>query len=63
MSESYACPHCGTPTTGNCIGYAGKYRVMEMCAKCEAYIGSEAAQQEGATMKNRFEMERKLKCK
>ncbi len=59
--ESYACQHCGKPTTGRCIGYQGKKRVMEMCKGCEAYIGSEAAQQEGATMKNRFEMERRIK--
>ncbi|KKK63725.1 hypothetical protein LCGC14_2991390, partial [marine sediment metagenome] len=29
---------------------------------CEDYIGSSAAQQEGATMKNRIQMERNVKA-
>ncbi|MEE9302883.1 MAG: hypothetical protein V3U84_03765 [Thiotrichaceae bacterium] len=64
MSEElYACPHCGTPTKGRVIGMIGKKVVKKMCQGCEDYIGSPAAQQEGATMSNRFEMERKHKAK
>ena len=61
--ESYCCPHCGAPTTGRQIGFVGKKPVMTMCQACEDYIGSPAAHQEGATMKNRIEMERLLKQK
>ena len=34
---------------------------LEMCQACWDYIGSEAANLPGATMKNRLKMERKLK--
>ncbi len=54
----YLCPHCGTPTRGRIIGMVGKKVVREMCQGCKDYIGSPAAQQEGATMNNRFEMQR-----
>ena len=64
MSEKlYPCPHCGTPTKGKVIGMIGKKVIKEMCQGCEDYIGSPTAQQEGATMNNRFEMERKYKTK
>ena len=64
MSEElYPCHHCGTPTKGKVIGMVGKKEVREMCKGCEDYIGSPAAQQEGATMKNRFEMEQRLRSK
>ena len=59
----YLCPHCGTPTTGTVIGMVGKKEIKEMCQACEDYIGSPAAQQEGATMDNRIEMEQLLKRK
>ena len=50
------CPHCGIPTMG--VGHPeGPY--FEMCQDCYNYIGSPAAQQEGATMNNRIEMERR----
>lgn len=63
MSEAlYPCPHCGTPTKGKVIGMIGKKVVKEMCKGCEDYIGSPASQQEGATMNNRIEMERKHKA-
>ena len=62
MGELYPCPHCGTPTKGRVIGMVGKKVTKEMCKDCEKYIGSPAAQQEGATMNNRFEMERKYKA-
>ena len=63
MSEElYLCPHCGTPTKGKVIGMVGKKVVKEMCKGCEDYIGSPAAQQEGASMENRFEMERKYEA-
>lgn len=61
MNELYACPHCGTPTKGKVIGLVGKKEVRTMCKGCEDYIGSPAAQQEGATMNNRLVMERKYK--
>ena len=52
----YSCPYCKTPTEG----VDGKWGIhFEMCQGCYDYIGSEAAQQEGATMQNRIEMERK----
>lgn len=54
-----ACPYCGTPTERNIIGAVGKKLAQQMCEGCEKYIGSPAAQQEGATMQNRIEMERK----
>lgn len=57
----YPCPHCGTPTKGRIIGLNGPKPIKTMCKGCEDYIGSPAAQQEGATMNNRLEMERKLK--
>lgn len=60
IEELYCCPHCGTPTTGRVIGLMGKKPVKTMCKECEEYIGSPAAQQEGATMNNRIEMERKM---
>ena len=61
MKKLYPCPHCGIPMTGKTIGLIGKKPVREMCQACEDYIGSPAAQQEGATMNNRIEMERKFK--
>ena len=59
--ELYNCQHCGTPTKGKVIGMVGKKVVKEMCQGCKDYIGSPAAQQEGATMNNRIEMEQKYK--
>lgn len=59
----YCCPHCGIPTTGRVIGMIGKKVIREMCQACEDYIGSPAAQQEGATMNNRIEMERLFRDK
>ncbi len=59
--KEYACPYCGTPTTGRIIGMKGKKLIRTMCQGCENYIGSPAAQQEGATMQNRIEMEQKYK--
>lgn len=61
MKEMYTCPYCGVPTTGRIIGMIGKMNIYTMCKSCDAYIGSPAAQQEGATMQNRIEMEKKLK--
>jgi len=58
--ELYNCPHCGTPTKGKVIGAIGTKLIKEMCQGCKDYIGSPAAQQEGATMNNRFEMERRI---
>ena len=55
----YACPHCGTPTNGSIIGKVGNKVIWQMCQGCEDFIGSPAAQQDGATMANRIEMERK----
>ena len=57
--ELYNCQHCGTPTKGKVIGKVGTKDIKEMCQGCKDYIGSMAAQQEGATMNNRIEMERK----
>lgn len=54
----YPCPHCGIPTTGRVIGMIGKKVIRQMCQACEDYIGSPAAQQNGATMKNRIAMEK-----
>lgn len=59
----YACPYCGTPTEGQVIGMQGKKLLRTMCAGCEAYIGSPAAQQEGAMMQNRIHMERQYTAK
>lgn len=58
----YCCHHCGKPTTGGEIMMPGETEPthLEMCQACWDYIGSPAANQEGATMKNRIEMERKL---
>ncbi|HDY88654.1 MAG TPA: hypothetical protein ENH82_11170 [bacterium] len=61
MNELYNCHHCGTPTKGKVIGFVGKREIREMCQGCEEYIGSPAAQQEGATMGNRIKMERKCR--
>lgn len=58
LKEYYACPHCGKPTTGRIIGMAGKKLIRTMCDECDAYIGSPAAMQEGATMQNRIEMQK-----
>lgn len=55
--NKYACPYCGTPTTGQIIGMKGKKLIRTMCQGCENYIGSPAAQQEEATMQNRIKME------
>jgi len=63
LSDLYACPHCGVPTTGRVIGMVGNKVIREMCQACENYIGSPAAQQEGATMQNRIKMERDWKQK
>ena len=55
--QLHICHHCGTPTTGT----PAKYGIhFNMCPDCYNYIGSPAAQLPGATMKNRFEMERKI---
>lgn len=61
----HACHHCGTPTTGALVLMPGETEPtrMEMCQKCWDYIGSPAAGQEGATMKNRIKMERKYEEK
>lgn len=61
MSKLYNCSHCGTPTKGKVIGMIGKKVIREMCRGCEEYIGSPAAQQQGATMGNRIEMERRFR--
>lgn len=57
---SYCCPHCGKPTIGRIIGIQGKKKIYEMCRACRKYVGSPAASQKGATMKNRIEMERRF---
>ena len=57
----YPCPHCGVPTTGRVIGKIGKKEIRQMCKACNAYIGSPAARQKGATMNNRIEMEQLYK--
>lgn len=59
--KTYCCRHCGTPMQGRVIGMMDGKVTREMCKECEAYIGSEAANLPGATMKNRREMEAKLK--
>lgn len=61
-TDLYPCRHCGTPTKGKVVGMIGKTDVREMCKACENYIGSPAAQQEGATMNSRIKMERKYKA-
>lgn len=55
--NKYCCPHCGTPMTGRTIGMMRKKKIRKMCQACEDYIGSPAAQQDGATMNNRRAME------
>lgn len=58
----HICPHCGKPTEGAFyIRDLGKDIRLDMCQECWDYIGSPAAQQEGATMKNRIKMEQALK--
>lgn len=59
---SHLCNHCGTPTKGAfyCRDMDRDIR-LEMCQACWDYIGSNAARQEGATMNNRIEMERKYR--
>ncbi len=59
----YNCPHCGKPMAGTVIGKVGNKISYEMCQACEDYIGSPAAQQKGATMKNRIEMQRKYNAR
>lgn len=57
------CPHCGKPTEGAFyIKDLGKTIRLDMCQECWDYIGSPAAQQEGATMRNRVEMELKFEA-
>jgi len=50
----HICNHYGTPTIGAfyCKDL-GKTIRLQMCQECRDYIGSPAAQQEGATMMNR----------
>ncbi len=57
----HICHHCGKPTEGALVLMPGETKPtrMEMCQACWDYVGSPAAQQEGATMKNRIAMERK----
>lgn len=58
----HICHHCGKPTIGAFyIKDSGKVIRLKMCQECWDYIGSSAAQQEGATMKNRIQMEQALK--
>ncbi len=59
--KSHICHHCGKPTEGALVLMPGETTPtrMEMCHACWDYIGSPAANQDGATMKNRIEMERK----
>ena len=57
ITRLHICPHCGMPTKGKVIGMIGKKVVRKMCQACKDYIGSPAAQQEGAAMKNRRAME------
>lgn len=52
----HICHHCGTPTEGALMKEGHR---IKMCQGCWDYIGSPAANQEGATMKNRIQMERK----
>jgi len=60
MAKLHICHHCGTPTIGAFyVRGCGKDIRLKMCQACWDYIGSPTAQQEGATMKNRIEMERK----
>ena len=62
MSDMHICPHCGKPTIGAFyIEDLGKVIRLKMCQECWDYIGSPAAQQEGATMNNRIQMEQALK--
>jgi len=61
----HCCHHCGIPTDGGQVLMPGEVvpTRLKMCQECWDYIGSPAAQQEGATMKNRIKMERLLKQK
>lgn len=60
----HICNHCGKPTEGAFYTEdMGKIIRLEMCQACWDYIGSPAAQQDGATMKNRIKMERKYEKK
>jgi len=66
-TKLHNCPHCGKPTIGafyikdtHYFYDEEKIVRLEMCRECWDYIGSPAAQQEGATMKNRIEMEKRL---
>ena len=60
----HICHHCGTPTIGAFYTKdLGKTIRIKMCQDCWDYIGSPASQQEGATMKNRIEMETALLAK
>lgn len=52
----YSCPYCRTPTDGALM--KDNVHRYKMCQGCLDYIGSPAAQQEGATMQNRIKMER-----
>ncbi len=59
----HICHHCGKPTNGANVLMPGQTVVtnIKMCQECWDYIGSKAAALPGATMKNRIEMEKKLK--
>lgn len=63
MATLHICNHCEKPTVGALVLMPGEIKPtrMKMCQECWDYIGSPAAQQEGATMKNRVEMERQYK--
>ena len=56
----HCCHHCGTPTEGALVLMPGESKPtrLKMCQGCWAYIGSPAAAQPRATMKNRIKMER-----
>ena len=60
----HICHHCGKPTDGVLVMMPGETIAtrIKMCQECWDYIGSSAAQQEGATMKNRIEMEQALEA-
>lgn len=59
---SHSCHHCGKPTEGGKVLMPGETKPtrLGMCRACWDYIGSPAANKDGATMKNRIEMEEKV---
>ena len=58
----HICHHCATPTLGALVVMPGETKPtrLDMCQSCWDWIGSPAAAQMGATMKNRIEMERQF---